>query len=76
MRKLQKSLRKQYALIRTEKLRAKRANDLFKVLVRPPVFLWAPRGPPGGGLLTPGLLLTGGPSYEHGRTLVTLTALS
>jgi hypothetical protein len=45
------------------KLRTKRANDLFKMLVALPAILGAPRGPPGGGLLTPGLLLTGGPSY-------------
>jgi hypothetical protein len=45
-------------------LRAKRANDLFKMLATLPAPLGAPRGPPGGGLLTPGLLLTGGPSYR------------
>jgi len=40
-----------------------RASDLFKMLVALPAPVGAPRGPPGGGLLTPGLLLTGGPSY-------------
>jgi hypothetical protein len=47
-----------------KKLRAKRANDLFKMLVTLPALLGAPRGVPGGGLLTPGLLLTGGLSYN------------
>jgi hypothetical protein len=45
-----------------KKLRAKRANDLCKMLVKLPAHFGAPRGPPGGGLLTSGLLLTGGPS--------------
>jgi hypothetical protein len=48
-------------------LRAKRANDLFKMLVILPAPLGGPRGLPGGGFLTPGLLLTGGPSYFGGR---------
>jgi hypothetical protein len=45
-----------------KKLRAKRTNDLCKMLVTLPALLGAPRGPPGG----PGLLLTGGRSYSVG----------
>ena len=47
-----------------KKWHAKRANDLCKMLVMLPALLGAPRGPPGGGLLTPGLLLTAGRSYS------------
>jgi hypothetical protein len=47
--------------------RAKRANDLFKMLVTLRAPLGTPRGPPGGGLVTPGLVITGGPSYRPGE---------
>ena len=64
MRKPQKSVEKQNALIRTEKIaREARQRSLQNAGNAPPASSGPPGGPPGGGLLTPGLLLTGGPSY-------------
>ena len=57
MRKPKNPLKTKMHEFGPKKLRAKRANDLFKMLVALPAPLGAPRGPPGGGLLTPGLLL-------------------
>ena len=57
MRKPPNPLKTNMHLFGSKKLRAKRANDFCKILVALPALLGAPRGPPGGGLLPPVLLL-------------------